>query len=554
MQRRFWLSGLMLVVGVSLLMAAGFASPASSSPQAAAKNGGTLRVIRRSPFDYVDPSRAYFSHTWGMEFATGCKLYNWGDTNKTLRPEVATAMPKISNSGRVYTFTIRKGYRFANDGKAVTAANFAWALNRALLWRPYTPAADFLTDSSATEIVGAADVVADKTTRASGIQVKGNKLIVRLVRPSPVFVTQLTMPFYMAMPTNWPITKIDESQMNLVGNTCGPYHMTSSDRTSFAVLSRNPNYKGPRPHHLASIRWTMGVSPDSQQLQVEKNQQDIGGFPPANTAALVRKYGLYGKAKYGRFLQKTQAVTWYLALNTQAKAFKNNVPLRQAVNFAINRNALTQQVGAGAASPTDQILPPDGMPGFKDWKIYPFKPNVAKAKKLANGHLRDKSIIFYTYQDDPGPASAQIVQANLAPLGLNTDIKVFERTVQEEKVQHKGEPFDITLAGWGSDYPDPYDFINILLSGKNIHETGNINTSYFDNAQWNKRMDQSAALPLGPKRYTSYANLDRDLVQGPAPVAPMYNSNAQALLSNRVKTLGYQPVYGVVSYTATELK
>jgi ABC-type oligopeptide transport system substrate-binding subunit len=130
---------------------------------------------------------------------------------------------------------------------------------------------------------------------------------------------------------------------------------------------------------------------------------------------------------------------------------------------------------------------------------------------------------------------------------------VFERTVQEEKVQHKGEPFDITAAGWGDDYPDPYDFINILLSGKNIHETGNINTSYFDDPKWNKRMDQAAALPLGPKRYASYAALDRDLVAGPAPVAAFANNNALALLSNRIKTLVYHPIYGV-NYTASELK
>ena len=431
MQRRFWLSGLMLAIGVSFLMAAGFASPASSSPQAAAKNGGVLRVVRRSPFDYVDPSRAYFSHTWAMEYATQCKLYNWGEANQNLVPEAATSMPKISNNGRTYTFTVKTGkqaMRFA-DGKKVTAANFAWALNRALLWRPYTPAADFLTDTSATQVVGAADVVADKTTRASGIQVKGNTLIVRLVKASPVFVTQLTMPFFAAMPLNWPITKLDESQMEFVGNSCGPYHLTSSDRTSFAVISRNPNYVGSRPHHVASVRWTMNVSPDSQQLQVEKNQQDIGGFPPANTASLQRKYG-----PAGRFLKKNQSVTWYLALNTQAKAFRGNTKLRQAVNFAINRNALVAQMGAGAASPTDQILPPTGMPGFKDWKIYPNKPDVTKAKKLASGNLRDKSIVFYTYQDDPGPAWAQLVQANLTPLGLTTDIKVFERTVQEEKV------------------------------------------------------------------------------------------------------------------------
>ncbi len=549
MQKRFWLSGLMLAVGVSLLMAAGLASPASSSTQSASKTGGTLKVVRRSPFDYIDPSRAYFSHTWAMEYATGCKLFNFGETDANIKPEAATSLPKITNGGKVYTFTVKSGkqaMRFS-DGKNVTAANFAWALNRALLWRPYSPAADFLTDSSATEIVGAADVVADKTTRASGIQVKGNKLIVRLTKPSAIFVTQLTMPFFQAMPTSWGINKLTEADLPL--NTCGPYHLTQSDRTKFAIIERNKFYRGSRPHKVASVQWTIGVSPDAQQLQVESNQQDLGGFPPTASASLAQKYG-----PSGRFIRKSQSVTWYLSLNTQSKAFKGNPQLRRAVNFAINRNGLTSLMGAGAAKPTDQLLPPTGMPGFKDWKIYPFASAVAKAKKAASGHLRDKSLSFYTYQDDPGPSWAALVQNNLKPLGLTTDIKIFERTVQEEKVSHKGEPFDMTVSGWGSDYPDPYDFTNILLSGHNIHETGNLNTSYFDQAKWNARMDKAAALPIGPKRYAAYAVLDRDLMTDPAPVAAFANNLAQIFMSNRVKKYVFQPVYGVANYAAIELK
>ncbi len=553
MQRRFWLSGLMLAIGVSLLMAAGLASPASSSPQASAKNGGTLRIVRRSPFDHIDPSRAYFSHTWAMEFATACKLFNFGETNSVPKPEAATGFPKVSNSGKTYTFTVKTGkqaMRFA-DGKTVTAANFAWALNRALLWQPYSPASDFLNDTSGTQIVGAQDLIDKKAQKASGIQVKGNKLIVKLTKPSPVFVTQLTMPFFQAMPLNWPITELRESDLGGAtspGNTCGPYTLTSSTRTSFAVLTRNKFYRGSRPHHLTEVRWTMGVNPDSQQLQVEKNQQDIGGFPPAATAQLQQKYG-----PSGRFVKKAQSVVWYVAMNTTQKAFAGNPQLRRAVNFAINRNGLTQLDGAGAATATDQMLPPQGMPGFKDWKIYPFAPNLAKAKKAASGHLRDKSLTFYTFQDDPGPSWAQLVQSNLKAIGLNADVKVYERTVQAEKTQHRGEPFDMTIEGWGSDYPDPYDFLNILMAGKNIHETANLNIAYWNDPKWNKKLDQAAALPIGPKRYTAYANLDRDIAKGPAPYAPFLNNNALALLSNRMKHFVWNPVYGT-DYAGIDLK
>jgi peptide/nickel transport system substrate-binding protein len=556
MQRRFWVSGLMLALGTSLLVAAGLASPANSTPNASAKTGGTLRVVRTVPFSHVDPSRSYFSHDWGLEFATGCKLYNFGENDAKIHPEVATALPTVSNNGKTYTFTIRSGkaYRFANDGKVVTAKNFAWALNRDLLWQPSSPAADFINDPAATQIVGAQAVLDKKSKAASGVQVKGNKLIVRLTKPSPAFVSQLTMPFFQAMPLSWPITEIRETDLGSAtsspGNTCGPYHLTSSVRTQFAVIQRNKYYKGPRKGKVASVRWTIGVPLSSEQLQVQSNQQDLGGFPPEASGQLSRQYG-----PSGRFKRFSQAVTWYWSLNTTAKAFKNNVPLRQAVNYAINRTAMSSLFGQGAAKPTDQLLPPTGMPGFKDWKIYPFKPNVAKGKKLAAGHLRDKSVVLYTASDAPFPALATLAQSNLKPLGLNVDIKTFDRTVEEEKVERKGEPFDMALSGWGSDYPDPYDFINILLYGnQNIKETANVNTSYFDNPKWNKRMEQAAALPVGSKRYNAYAKLDHDINAGPAPIAPMANNLAQIFMSNRVKKYVFQPVYGVTNWVATELK
>ena len=75
--------------------------------------------------------------------------------------------------------------------------------------------------------------------------------------------------------------------------------------------------------------------------------------------------------------------TAYLAFNTSRGIFKDNVPLRKAVNQAIDRRALLAQGGYLAGKRTDQILPP-GMAGFRDADLYPLKqPNMNAAKKLA---------------------------------------------------------------------------------------------------------------------------------------------------------------------------
>src|SRR5205085_4565099 len=122
MHMRLWLSIAALVIGVGLLVAAGFASPASSNaakPGSKAAKGGTLRIDTRSDYDFVDPALAYFSHSWQIEYATVCKLLNFPDKEASaggtrVTPEVAASLPAVSRNGRTYTFTLKKTYRFAD--------------------------------------------------------------------------------------------------------------------------------------------------------------------------------------------------------------------------------------------------------------------------------------------------------------------------------------------------------------------------------------------------------------------------------------------------------
>ena len=82
MKKRFWFSVVMATAGTGLLLAAGFASPAGSSPQASSKSdarGGTLRIGSTSDFDYIDTSLAYFSHSWQIPNATQLKLLSFPD-------------------------------------------------------------------------------------------------------------------------------------------------------------------------------------------------------------------------------------------------------------------------------------------------------------------------------------------------------------------------------------------------------------------------------------------------------------------------------------------
>ena len=549
MHKRLWLSIATLAIGVGLLVAAGFASPASSNPAKAGSKvarGGTLRVDQRSDFDFIDPALAYFSHSWQFEYATNCKLLNFPDKEASaggtrIVPEVARSLPAVSKDGKTYTFTIRSGFKFA-DGSAVTAANFAYAINRDLQPKMSSPATTFIED-----VVGAKAVLDGKASTASGVKASGNKLTIRLTKVAPDFLARITMPFFSAVKTDLPVNPDGIPASQAKGAACGPYYVSEWTQKRQLVMARNTFYKGSRPKNPDQIVENIGIALDAQQLRVESADTDVAGFPTNAAAQLRDKYGV-NKMHTGSspsFLVRHQAVFWYLNMNRDQPLFKNNDALARAVNYAIDRPQMVRQHGALGGVRTDQILPV-GFPGFKDWNLYPLKgSSYARANALAKGKTRGGKCEFWTFNSSFGPTVAQVVQFNLGKMGLNCNITPLDRVVETDKGGVRGAQYDILLNGWGQDYPDPYDFINILLSGTSIQPANNVNLSYFNTPKWNARMNTASHL-AGQARYNAYAALDRDLMKQAAPVAPYINTNARVFVSKRVGCYVYSQVYGSI--------
>jgi ABC-type oligopeptide transport system substrate-binding subunit len=98
----------------------------------------------------------------------------------------------------------------------------------------------------------------------------------------------------------------------------------------------------------------------------------------------------------------------------------------------------------------------------------------------------------------------------------------------------------MTLAGWIADYLDPYDFINVVLSGHNIPAANNQNLSHFDDPTFDRRMDAAARLS-GSRRYAAYAKLDADLVREAAPIIPYANNYRLEFVSKRTGCIVLAP-------------
>jgi ABC-type oligopeptide transport system substrate-binding subunit len=531
MHRRLWLSVFMAALGALLLVVAGFAKAASSSQ--AAKKGGTLRLnMSDTDLDFSDPSLSYYVIGWQVEFATQIKLVNYPDkaapAGSRLIPEGAAAMPIISNNGKTYTFTIRKGLRFS-DGTPVTAKNFKWAFDRSATKVQQSPATPFMDD-----VVGYTAAVDGGKNPANvpGAIARGNKFILKLTHPDGGMLSKLAMPFFSAISLK---TKVDPHGVT-VYPSAGPYYISSYVRGRHLVLKTNKYYKGNRPHNIDTFDININTDVDQSLLQVRSNQRDydMGGLPPSAHAGLKKQYGLNGTHQY----QVHPLVeTDYIALNASRPAFASP-KMRRAVNFAIDRPAMLRVRGAFGGVRTDQILPP-GMGGFRDVKIYPLKgANVPKAKSLAGNSC--KSVTLYTTTSPIGQNLAQVFKYNLTQIGCDVSIKNFVGGAIYTAMGTRGEPFDAGVAGWNQDYPDPYDFMNILLDGNSIHAENNNNLAYLNVPKVNKLL-AAANLKTGAARYKAYGNLDISISKNYAPWASYDNRNEREFVSKRTGGYLFQP-------------
>jgi ABC-type transport system substrate-binding protein len=448
-----------------------------------------------------------------------------------LKPDLAIALPKVAAGGKTYTFTVRKGLRF-NTGVRVTAASFAHAIDRIL-----NPAMKSELASSFVDIVGAKAVLDGKAKTASGVTARGNRLVVRLTKPAGDLSTRMAS--VCAVPPNLPI--IPEGVPAPIPSPA-PYYVAQYKAGELVVLERNRFYRGRRPRHVNRFVVTLDNDENRILEQVERGEADwayaptgVGGL---DGAELARKYGV----NRSRFFIKPGFDMWTFHLNNSRPLFKNNLPLRRAVNLAIDRAALVRARGPRWGRAADHHLPPT-LAGSAQTHIYPLaRPDLAKARALARGHTRGGHATLYACTRVFCTDAAQILRDNLKLIGLDVEIRQFPSPLLFEKYQTQGEPFDIGWIGFFSlTPPDPGSLLSSWFDGRTIGAPGGFsNYSYFQSPHYNRLLDKGAR--LGPRtRYRFYGRLDIDLARNAAPMAVYAVSNVFTFVSKRTGCVVLNP-------------
>jgi peptide/nickel transport system substrate-binding protein len=314
------------------------------------------------------------------------------------------------------------------------------------------------------------------------------------------------------------------------------------------VLKKNPYYKGSRPANVDQIVITPNVDPDQSLLQVKAGQvdMDIGGNVPTSSASLAAQYGV----NKSRFKVGPTSCVSYMSMNTLKAPF-NNVALRKAANWAIDRPAQLRLLGAYAGSRTDQLLVP-GIPGYKAYSAYALSgANVAKAKAVGGAAIASAPPIDFVHTTSTVSTNrAQVAEYNLRQIGFQVKDDPTPATTFYEVVGTPKTNYNFTSnGGWCADYFDPYDYLNVLFDGRTIQPNNNVFYTYFNNASWNKQLDAAAQLS-GSARATAYAKLDNELMTKYAPVVPYIISNDHFFTSSRLKNWIYSTYFGEPYYNA----
>jgi YVTN family beta-propeller protein len=480
----------------------------------------------RDPAGTSDTPRLYATCARLMTYASGS-----GSGAAELVPELATAPPAVSSGGRVYTFELRGGYRFSPpSGAPVTAAAFQRAIERTLR----NPLFD---ESLADDIVGAEAYRRRQAPRVAGVSARGDRLTITLERASPTLPARLATFYFCAVPPNTPIRPRGFESVA----TAGPYYVAEAERGRRLLLRRNPGYPGPRPQRLEEIELTTGAAPRRAVADVEAGRADyLPHVPRGAQARLIERYGPGSRAAAAgrqQYFAGPNLIIQGLLFNPNRPLFAR-ASMRRAVNFAIDRRALTQHPIPEmlAGRPTDQLMPP-GWPGYRDATIYPLGgPNLAKARRLAGGGERRG--VLYTCNLPICLEHAEIVRANLAAIGIDLEIREFSYTAAYTRIERPGEPWDIAaMFGWIGEFPDPAQFVDQMFRWFSAF-------SFLDRGEFGPRMRAASRLE-GAARIDAYAALDRDIAAREAPIAPVTSAVHTDFFSARIGCQVEHPLYGI---------
>jgi peptide/nickel transport system substrate-binding protein len=500
-------------------------------------NGGTLLAGIPSNPDHLDPGLSYTNEGWEILEATNNGLLTFrkaaGGAGSVVVPDIASAMPKVTDGGRLYTFHLRSGVRFsAPVNRDVLPSDFKYTIER--LFKINSGGVGFYTG-----IAGANAFAAGKASQISGIVANDKAMTIsfRLTQPDGTFLEDLAVPFAFVVPKGTPYRDVSTIPQWRIAT--GPYRVTDYVPGQKIVIQRNPTFHSWTPNtpngHLSAIDVTIGVTPEQSVNETADGQLDwyFENPPPDRLAQLEAR-------SPSQVHTSVTGEIEYFSMNERLYPF-NKLAVRQAVNYATDRQSLLKLEG-GQGAVTENIIPPTFGTAYVKHTFYPY--DMAKARRLIDqAGVKGAHVTIWTSNTDPYPNVTQYMAGQLNAIGLNATVKVVDNSVYWDLMSAEKNDGQITYNNWSQDYPEGADFFDVLLNGQNIVNVGNNNWSNADVPAYDALIDRAKRMPLGNARNAVWARLDALYTKDNAPWVVFMNASRIKYVSTRLHGLVFNPTY-----------
>jgi peptide/nickel transport system substrate-binding protein len=551
------------------------------------KMGGAVTDLEvAGGIDSLDPGYWYYQTDYeDIGQTTQRTLYGFRPQDTTPQPDLATALPTVTDGGKTLTFHIRSGVHYSAPlaSRTVTADDIKYGMERCFS----ANVGNGYAFSYYVNIVGVPSKPAPTPPEVSGIQApNATTLVIKTKVPVGVLAVPNALGLYCTTPVPKDYAaKYDKGSQSTYGNHevfVGPYMIkgagtgtvpSSGYQTGkLLALVRNPSWVRStdpiRPAYFDSITFKGGNDITVASRQILAGQSLLSGDFAAPPTSIL-KAALEGPQK-SQFHISPSGGNRYVALNTTIKPLDNE-NFRKAIAAVLNRNALRLTRGGPAIGLLATHFIPPGMPGFQEAGGMAGDPandfyanpngNVALAesymKKAGYPSGKYTGPPLFAVGDNQVPAknTVEAFQQQVSQIGIRLQLREIPRATLLSKycTVPKAMVAICPTLGWGKDFFDSQSMITPVFYGPNIVPSGNINTAQVNDPGLNKQMLADEQLIDPTARANAWAQLDKEITSKAYVVMFLWD-NEVSFASSNVHGVTWPFNGNTFDLTATSLK
>lgn len=448
-------------------------------------------------------------------------LVRYRDGTLEVEPALAESW-EISDDGTVYTFTLRQGVTF-HDGSPFNAEavkfNFDRMLNEDHPQHDTGPFPLAFFFSAVEEVT-----VEDEYT-----------VTFTLNEPYAPFLSNLAYPTGLIVS---PAAVEEHGQdFGRQPSGTGPFKFVEWESNARVVVERNPDYWEGAPQ-LEAVVFRPITDANTRVAEMLAGGIDLMvEVPPDNIAQ-------FADDPMFQVYEQAGPHVWFLILNMKEGPFQDKA-VRQAVNYAINKQVLVENVLQGTAEIAAGPTPPAFAWAYNEaLEPYPYDPEKAK-ELLAEAGYDGEEIVFYVTEGGSGMlnpvAMGTAIQADLAAVGMNVTIETYEWNtfLGEVNAGLEGKA-DMAEMAWMTNDPDTLPYLTLRTDA--FPSEGGFNSGYYSNPEVDTILEQARRATEPEERASLYMQM-QEIVHEDAPWAFIANWKQNAVATDRVQNFELQPSF-----------